>query len=188
MPTEPEAAGLLALLLLQDSRRDARQTSEGDLVLLRDQDRTRWDAARISEGLGGARARLAPGDAGPYQLQASIAGVHARAATASDTDWPRIVSLYDALYVAMPSPVVALNRAVAVSMASGPAAGLVIVDGLVADGQLDDYHLLHSTRAELLRRLGRDREASVEFARAIELATNDVDKRYLARRLAEVAV
>jgi RNA polymerase sigma-70 factor, ECF subfamily len=128
------------------------------------------------------------GPPGPYQLQAQIAGVHARAATAADTDWPRIERLYDQLYVVMPTSVVALNRAVAVSMARGPDHGLELVDGLVARGELNGYHLLHSTRAELLRRLGRDREASVEFARAIELATNDVDRRYLQRRLDEVAV
>jgi RNA polymerase sigma-70 factor (ECF subfamily) len=188
MPNEPEAAGLLALLLLQDSRRDARQTSEGDLVLLRDQDRSRWDAARISEGLVVLERASNLGPPGPYQLQAQIAGVHARAATAAATDWPRIERLYDQLFVVMPTPVVALNRAVAVSMARGPDRGLELVDGLVARGELNGYHLLHSTRAELLRRLGRDREASVEFARAIELATNDVDRRYLQRRLDEVAV
>jgi RNA polymerase sigma-70 factor (ECF subfamily) len=188
MPSEAEASGLLALLLLQDSRRDARQTSEGDLVLLRDQDRSRWDAARISEGLAVLERASALGPPGPYQLQAQIAGVHARAATAGETDWPGIERLYDQLYTVMPTSVVALNRAVAVSVARGPDRGLELVDVLVARGELNGYHLLHATRAELLRRLGRDREASVEFARAIELATNDVDRRYLQRRLNEVAV
>jgi len=146
MPDEPEAAGLLALLLLQDSRRDARQTQEGELILLRDQDRTRWDSARINEGLGVLERSSFLGPPGPYQLQAAIAGEHARAATAEATDWSRIVRLYDLLYAAMPSPVVALNRAVAVSMASGPERGLAIVDGLAASGELDSYHLLHSAR------------------------------------------
>jgi RNA polymerase sigma-70 factor (ECF subfamily) len=187
MPAEPEASGLLALLLLQDSRRDARETTAGDLVLLRDQDRSRWDTERITDGLAALERASFLGPPGPYQLQAAIAGVHARATTAAATDWPRIVSLYDLLLAVMPSPVVALNRAVAVSMASGPERGLAIVDALVEAGELDGYHLLHSARGELLRRLGRNREAAEEFTRAIELATNDVDRRHLARRLSEVA-
>lgn len=187
MPTEPEVQGLLALLLLQDSRRDARQTSEGELVLLRDQDRSRWDASRITEGLAVLDGAAFLGSPGPYQLQAAIAGEHARAATAEATDWPRIVRFYDLLLVVMPSPVVALNRAVAVSMASGPGRGLDIVDSIVERSELEGYHLLHSTRGELLHRLGRSNEAATEFGRALELATNDVDRRYLARRLAELA-
>ena len=186
MPTEPEIHGLLALVLLQDSRRDTRQTSEGELVLLRDQDRSRWDATRIREGLTVLEHASSMGPVGPYQLQAAIAGVHARAATARATDWQRIVDLYDRLLAVMPSSVVALNRAVAVSMASGPERGLAIVDLLVERGELDGYHLLHSTRAELLHRLGRDAEAAAEFSRALELATNDVDRRHLARRLVEI--
>ncbi len=188
MPAEPEVLGLIALLLLQDSRRDARQTSEGELVLLRDQDRSRWDAQRIAEGLAVLERASFLGPPGPYQLQAAIAGVHARATTAAATDWMRIVQLYDLLAAGMPSPVVSLNRAVAVSMAEGPERGLAIVDGLVAQGELGGYHLLHSTRGELLNRLGRSAEAAVEFGRALGLASNDVDRRYLSRRLAELSV
>ena len=188
MPEEPESLGLLALLLLQDSRRDARQSTEGELVLLRHQDRSRWDATRIAEGLAILDRVASLGPPGPYQLQAAIAGQHARAATTEATDWPRIVRLYDMLLAVMPSPVVALNRAVAVSMASGPEAGLAIVDSLVERGELDGYHLLHSTRGELLHRLGRAGEAADEFGRALDLATNDVDRRHLARRLAELPV
>ncbi|MEP7379158.1 MAG: DUF6596 domain-containing protein [Chloroflexota bacterium] len=182
MPDQSEVLGLLALLLIQDSRRDARQDAAGDLVLLADQDRSRWDRARIKEGL----AVLSRGRArGPYVLQAEIAAQHARAARASNTDWPGIVALYDELLAAQPSPVVALNRAVAVSMASGPAAGLALVDAIYASGDLADYHLLHATRGELLRRLGRLEDARVALARARELATNEVDRRYLGRRLRE---
>ena len=187
MPSEAEAMGLLALLLLQDSRRDARQTTEGDLVLLRDQDRSRWDQARIAEGTAVLERASALGPPGPYQLQAAIAGVHARATTADATDWPRIVALYDGLVTVMPSPVVDLNRAVAVSMASRPERALAIVDELTASGDLDGYHLLHSTRGELLARVGRAEDARVEFSRALELATNDVDRRHLERRLSEIA-
>jgi RNA polymerase sigma-70 factor (ECF subfamily) len=187
MPSEAEAMGLLALLLLQDSRRDTRQTPEGNMVLLRDQDRSRWDQARIAEGLAVLERASFLGPPGPYQLQAAIAGVHARAATADATDWPRIVALYDRLVTVMPSPVVALNRAVAVSMARGPERGLAIVDSLAQSGDLDGYHLLHSTRAELLARVGRSSEALEEFTRALDLATNDVDRRHLERRLAELA-
>src|SRR3990172_13046597 len=136
MPAEPEVSGLLALLLLQDSRRDARQGERGELVLLADQDRSRWDSGRIEEGLAvlDRAARLGP--RGPYQLQALIAAVHARAASAAATDWPRIVALYDELLAVQPSPVIALNRAVAVAMASGPAAGLALVDDIAATGNL----------------------------------------------------
>ena len=184
VPDQSEALGLLALMLLQDSRRDARVDAAGDLVLLADQDRSRWDRARITEGLAVlSRAR----SRGPYVLQAGIAAEHARAVVAADTDWPRIVSLYDALWVAQPSPVIALNRAVAVSMASGPAAGLALVDGLAASGELADYHLLHSTRGELLRRLGRIADSRAAYARALELATNEVDRRFLERRLQDLA-
>ena len=183
MNDESEALGLLALMLIQDSRRDARQDAAGDLVLLADQDRSRWDRARITEGLAVLRRARSPG---PYVLQAEIAAAHARAARAADTDWRRIVALYDELLAAQPSPVIALNRAVAVSMANGPAAGLALVDAIAASGDLADYHLLHSTRGELLRRLGRLEEARVALARARELATNDVDRRYLDRRLSDL--
>ena len=189
MPDEPEVVGLLALLLLQDSRRDARQDERGELVLLADQDRSRWDGPRIQEGLGllERAARLEP-PTGPFQLQALIAAEHARTATAAATDWPRIVSLYDELLAAQPSPVVALNRAVAVSMASGPTAGLALVDEIAAAGELADYHLLHSTRGELLRRLGRLEDARLALARARDLATNEVDRRYLDRRLSGLSL
>ncbi len=187
MPRESEVLGLLALMLLQDSRRDARQDSAGDLVLLADQDRSRWDQARITEGRAALSLAARMGGRGPYQLQALIAAEHARAAAAADTEWPRVVALYDELLALQPSPVVALNRAVAVSMASGPAAGLALVDAIAASGELADYHLLHSTRGELLRRLGRLEDACVALARGRELATNEVDRRYLDRRLRELA-
>jgi len=155
-------------------------------VLLREQDRSRWDGQRITEGLAVLEQASLLGPPGPYQVQAAIAGVHARAETAKATDWASIVRWYDLLLAVLPSPVVALNRAVAVSMASGPERGLDIVAALVERGELDGYHLLHSTRAELLNRLGRDEEAAAAFGRALELATNDVDRRHLARRLVEV--
>jgi RNA polymerase sigma-70 factor, ECF subfamily len=187
MPAEPEVLGLLALLLLQDSRRGTRQDAQGDLVLLADQDRSSWDQDRIDEGLAVLARAARMGSRGPYVLQALIAAEHARATVAADTDWPRIVTLYDELLVTQPSPVIALNRAVAVSMTSGPAAGLAIVDAIVASDELADYHLLHSTRGELLRRLGRLEDARVALARARDLATNEVDRRYLDRRLQELA-
>ncbi len=186
MPDEPEVLGLLALLLLQDSRREARQSSEGSLVLLSEQDRSRWDARRIDDGLAVLDRAAFLGAPGPYQLQAAIAAVHAEAATSEATDWARIVLLYDRLAAINPSPVVALNRAVAVAMARGPEQGLVIVDSLGASGELDGYHLFHATRADLLRRLGRNAEATVAYRRAIELASNDVERSFLERRLAEV--
>ena len=187
MPAEPEVLGLLALLLLQDSRRGARQDAQGDLVLLADQDRSSWDQDRIDEGLAVLARAARMGSRGPYVLQALIAAEHARATVAADTDWQRIVTLYDELLVTQPSPVIALNRAVAVSMASGPSAGLALVDAIAASGELADYHLLHSTRGELLRRLGRLEDAHVAVSRARELATNEVDRRYLDRRLQELA-
>jgi RNA polymerase sigma-70 factor (ECF subfamily) len=187
LPGESEVLGLLALLLLQDSRRDARQDAGGELVLLADQDRSRWDRARITDGLAALDHASRPGPRGPYQLQALIAAEHARTEVAAETDWERIVALYDELLAAQPSPVVALNRAVAVSKASGSAAGLALVDAIATSGELADYHLLHSTRGELLRRLGRLEEARVALTRARDLATNEVDRRYLDRRLRELA-
>jgi RNA polymerase sigma-70 factor (ECF subfamily) len=186
MPTEPESLGLLALLLLQDSRRESRQTEDGDLVRLADQDRSRWDRARLAEGLAVLERAAFLGAAGPLQLQAAIAAEHARAATAAATDWRRIVRLYDLLLEAMPSAVVELNQAVAISMADGPEHGLAVVDDIVERHTLDGYHLLHATRAELLRRLGRNVEAAAEFRLALELATNDIERAHLARRLEEV--
>jgi RNA polymerase sigma factor (sigma-70 family) len=180
MPDEPEARGLLALMLLQDSRRDARLGADGRLVLLEDQDRSRWDQSRIEEGLRVlARTRAT----GPYQLQAAIGAEHARAARAEDTDWARIASLYDVLAAIDPSPVVALNRAVAVAMAEGPERGLELVDSVEG---LDGYYLLHSARADLLRRLGRHEEAAAAYRRAIELAVNPPERDFLERRLLEI--
>ena len=186
MPSEPEVLGLLALLLLHDSRRDARQTPGGEVVLLRDQDRSRWDQSRIAEGLSVLERAASLGAPGPYQVQAAISAVHARAATHAETDWPRIVALYDALVELATSPVVELNRAVALAMAEGPERGLALIDELVERGGLDGYHLLHSARAELLTRLGRHGEARAGFERALALATNEADQDHLRRRLEEV--
>jgi len=186
MPSEPEALGLLSLLLLQDSRRDARQSASGELILLADQDRSRWDAMRIDEGLALLDRAAAAGAPGQYQLQAAIAAVHAEAPTAKETDWRRIVLLYDRLMALEPSPVVALNRAVAVSMARGPVEALAIVDDLALNGGLDDYYLLHSTRGELLRRLGRRPEAANAYERAASMASNAAEREFLERRRAQL--
>jgi RNA polymerase sigma-70 factor (ECF subfamily) len=183
---EPEALGLLALMLLQDSRRAARTSAGGDLVLLADQDRSRWDRARIAEGAALLERAVASGQVGPYGLQAAIAAAHAEAPTAQATDWARIVGLYDLLARAEPSPVVELNRAVAVAMADGPAAGLKLVGALEASGALAGYYLLPATRADLLRRLERPAEAAVHYREALDLAATDAERRYLARRLAEI--
>jgi RNA polymerase sigma-70 factor (ECF subfamily) len=180
MPDEPEAAGLLALLLLQHARRDARVDAAGRLVLLPDQDRSRWDAGQIGEGLALLRAAAGRAPAGPYLLQAAIAAEHARAPAAADTDWGRIAGLYAALEELTGSPVVRLNRAVAVAEVAGPAAGLTLLDGL----DLPGFHLLPATRADLLRRLGRPAEARVEYAAALELAGNAADRDFLTSRLA----
>lgn len=180
MPDEPEVLGLTALMLLQDSRRAARYTVSGDLVLLEDQDRARWDRAEIAEGIRLLGQALRRGSAGPYQLQAAIAAVHAQAETAERTEWPRIAALYTQLLTVAPSPVVALNHAVAVAMVDGPAAGLELVDDIAG---LERYHLLYATRADLLRRLGRLVEAAAAYRRAHELAENPADRRFLAERL-----
>jgi RNA polymerase sigma-70 factor (ECF subfamily) len=181
MPDEPEALGLLALMLLHHSRRDARLDAAGDLVLLEDQDRSLWRRDELAEGLAFAGRA---GFAEPYAIQAAIAAEHARAERAEDTDWSRIAALYDRLEASSPSPVVTLNRAVAVAMAEGPERGLALLDELAETGRLDDYRLLHSARADLLRRLGRDADAAAAYARALELATNPVERRFLERRLA----
>jgi RNA polymerase sigma-70 factor, ECF subfamily len=186
MPDEPEARGLLALMLLQHSRRDARTGAEGELVLLPDQDRSLWDGQEIAEGLALAEHAGRQGPAGPYIVQAAIAAEHARAARAEDTHWDRIAALYGHLAAVNPSPVVELNRAVAVAMAEGPGAGLELVEALAADGSLERYHLLHSTRADLLDRLGRKAEAAQAYRTAIELATNPVERSFLERRLSDV--
>jgi len=184
MPDEPEVLGLLALILLQDSRREARVGREGDLVLLEEQDRSKWDAAKIDEGVRMLDRAMARRRSGPYQLQAMIAALHARAASPDETDWPQIASLYGLLEELTGSPVVGLNKAVAMAMAWGPNAGLSAIDELSG---LEAYHLFHATRADLLRRLERAEEAAVAYRRALELATNPVEKRYLERRLREVA-
>ncbi|HXC63076.1 MAG TPA: RNA polymerase sigma factor [bacterium] len=183
----PEALGLLALMLIQESRRAARATPEGELVLLEDQDRARWDPGLIAEGLALVGRALAPPQPGPYALQAAIAAVHARALRAQDTDWKRIVGYYERLAGLVPTPVVGLNRAVAVAMAEGPAAGLALVDGLLAQGGLVEYHWAHSVRADLCRRLGRTAEARASYQRALDLAGSGPEQRFLRRRLAELA-
>jgi RNA polymerase sigma factor (sigma-70 family) len=180
MPDEPEALGLVALLLLHDSRRTARYSASGDVVLLADQDRSRWDHAEIVEGVGLLGRALRLGRRGPYQLQAGIAALHAQASSADRTDWPGIAALYAQLLVLTPSPVVALNHATAVAMATTPDEGLALIDRI--DG-LDRYHLLHAARADLLRRLGRSAQAASAYRRAHELATNPADRRFLAGRL-----
>lgn len=185
MPDEPEAVGLLALMLLHDARRAARSDAAGDLVPLEEQDRAAWDALQIDEGRALLEAALRRRRAGPYQVQAAIAACHATAPDAAATDWPQIALLYGELARLAPSPVVALNRAVAVGMADGPAAGLALVDDLADDGMLAGYHLLPATRADLLRRLGRGAEAAAAYREALDLATTDPERRYLARRLAE---
>ncbi|HKQ03165.1 MAG TPA: RNA polymerase sigma factor [Actinomycetes bacterium] len=186
MPDEGEALGLLALLLLHDARREGRVGPGGELVLLEDQDRSRWDRAEIHEGIKLLDQAIRRGPAGPYRLQACIAALHAVAPTAEATDWRRITLLYDQLMVVAGSPVVALNRAVAVAMVEGPAAGLDLIDTPAAAGTLDSYHLLHAARGDLLRRLGRAPEAAAAYRRALELATNPVEQAFLTHRLAEV--
>lgn len=186
MPDEPEALGLLALMLLDDARREARVGPGGELVLLEDQDRSRWDRARIAEGAALAERALRMRRPGPYQVQAAIAAVHDEAPSAAETDWVQIALLYDALKRLDPSPVVELNRAVAVAMVDGPARGLDLIDKIRATGALDEYHLLHAARADLLRRLHRPAEASAAYRRALELAGNEAERGFLARRLAEV--
>jgi RNA polymerase sigma-70 factor (ECF subfamily) len=184
---EPEVFGLLALMLLHESRRAARTSAEGELVLLADQDRARWDRAMIAEGCALVERGLRSRRFGPYTLQAAIAAVHAEALAAAATDWAQIVGLYDVLLRADPSPVVELNRAAAVAMRDGPAAGLALVDALLERGALRDYHLAHSARADLCRRLGRTAEARASYARALELARQEPERRFLERRMGEVA-
>jgi RNA polymerase sigma-70 factor, ECF subfamily len=188
MPDEPEAAGLLALMLLHDSRRLTRIDAAGDLVPMEEQDRGRWDAALIGEGVALLEKALRRRLPGPYQLQAAIAACHATAPTAADTDWPQIALLYGELLKFLPSPVVELNRAVAVGMADGPAVGLALVAGLEASGKLDGYPLLPATRADLLRRLGVLDEAAAAYREALALATTGSERRYLNRRLTETSI
>jgi RNA polymerase sigma-70 factor (ECF subfamily) len=182
MPDEAEALALLALVLLQDSRRDARVAEDGSLVLLEDQDRSRWNRDRIDEGLrllARARSLRRPG---PYLLQAEIAAVHARAEHAPDTDWPLAAALYGMLARVVDSPIVQLNRAVAVAMAAGPEEGLALVERIEG---LERYHLLHATRADLLRRLGRSADAAEAYRRALELVGNETERAFLQQRLRE---
>ncbi|MFF0490971.1 RNA polymerase sigma factor [Nocardia sp. NPDC004068] len=183
MPDEPEALGLVALLLLQDSRRAARYDETGEPVLLADQDRSRWDRDEIAEAVGVLDRALRLGRPGPYQVQAAVAALHAQAPDAEHTDWAGIAALYERLLALSPSPVIALNHAVAVAEASTPATGLALIDGI--DG-LDRYHLLHAARADLLRRLGRTAEAAAAYRRAHELAANPADRRFLAGRLRDL--
>ena len=183
---EPEAIGLLALMLLQESRRAARSTRSGELILLDAQDRSLWNRPQIAEGSALVERALASRRFGPYTLQAAIAAVHAQAARADATDWAEIVGLYDVLLGIDPSPVIALNRAVAVAMRDGPAAGLALIDEILASGRLDDYHLAHAARADLCRRLGRYDEARASYERALALARQEPERRFLQRRLDEL--
>jgi len=183
---EPEAMGLLALMLLHESRRAARTGPTGELILLDDQDRARWSRGQIAEGTGLVERALASRRIGPYTLQAAISAVHAEAPTAAATDWAQIVGLYDVLVRADPSPVIELNRAVAVAMRDGPAVGLDLIDVILARGALADYHLAHSARAELCRRLGRTADARASYTRALDLARQEPQRRFLERRLREL--
>jgi RNA polymerase sigma-70 factor (ECF subfamily) len=183
--TPAEATGLLALMLLHDARRDARLDEAGDLVVLEEQDRRRWDQRQIAEALPLVEESFR-GAPGPFAVQAAIASEHCRATRPEDTDWPQILRLYDLLERMQPSPIVSLNRAVAVAMVEGPWPALALVDGLAAAGDLDGYHLLHSARADLLRRAGSSEEAAESYALALALATNDSERRFLERRLREV--
>jgi RNA polymerase sigma-70 factor, ECF subfamily len=185
LPDEPEAGGLLALLLLQDARRAARVNAAGELVTLEDQDRNPWDTSQIEEGVQLLEAALRRGQPGPYQVQAAIAACHATAPEAADTDWAKIAALSGQLSRLVPSAVVKLNRAVAVGMRDGPTAGLALVEQLQQAGELAGYHMLPATRADLLRRLGRMDEAAVAYREALELASTDPERHYLTRRLTE---
>ncbi|MGH8220595.1 MAG: RNA polymerase sigma factor [Steroidobacteraceae bacterium] len=184
MLPEPEAVGLLALMLLQDSRRAARASAAGELIVLEEQDRTRWDRGQIEEGSELVSRALGSRRFGPYALQAAIAAIHCQAMRAADTDWREIVALYDLLRRIEPTPVVELNRAVAIAMRDGPSAGLALVDELLARGDLVEYRLAHAARADLCRRLGRAAEARAAYERALALTVQGPEKQYLARRLA----
>ena len=183
---EPEAVGLLALMLLHESRRAARTSPTGDVVLLDDQDRSLWNRAHIAEGSALVERALASRRFGPYTLQAAIAAVHAEALDPAATDWAQIVGLYDVLARVEPSPVIELNRAAAVAMRDGPAAGLALIDAILARGDLTDYHLAHSARADLCRRLGRAAEARASYERALALTRQEPERRFLERRLGEL--
>ena len=183
---EAEATGLLALMLLQDSRRAARTSSVGDLILLEDQDRSLWNQNQISEGASLVQRALSKGQVGPYTIQAAIASVHTQAASPVATDWDQIVRLYDMLLQMNPSPVVELNRAVAVAMYDGPMAGLTLIDGILTRGELGNYHLAHAARADFFRRLGRTAEARSSYKRALSLTQQEPERRFLEKRLSEL--
>ena len=183
---DPEATGLVALMLLHESRRAARTTPDGDLILLEQQDRAMWDQRLIDEGSRLVDEALACRRVGPYLLQAAIAAIHAGARTAAETDWNEIVGLYDVLARMAPSPVVALNRAVAIAMRDGPGAGLALIDGILSGGTLADYHLAHSARADLCRRLGRLEEARASYEQALALARQEPEQRFLRARLLDL--
>jgi RNA polymerase sigma-70 factor (ECF subfamily) len=184
---EPEVLGLLALMLLQESRRAARTSPTGDLVLLEDQDRALWNRDQIAEGTALVEQALASRQFGYYTLQAAIAAVHAQAPTVAATDWAEIVGLYGLLAQVAPSPIIELNRAVAVAMRDGPAAGLALIDALLAQGDLANYHLAHAAQADLCRRLGRTADARTSYERALSLTQQEPERRFLERRLAELA-
>ncbi len=183
---EPEAMGLLALMLLHESRRSSRATPAGEMILLEDQDRSQWDRAQIEEGVDLVERALASHRFGPYTLQAAIAAVHAEASNARATDWPQIVGLYDVLLRTDPSPVIELNRAAAIAMRDGPESGLALIDAILVRGDLTDYHLAHAARGDLCRRIGRTVEAIAAYERALELATQEPERRFIGRRLDEL--
>ncbi|RPH81591.1 MAG: RNA polymerase sigma factor [Nitrospiraceae bacterium] len=183
---QPEAMGLLGLMLLQDSRRAARASVTGELILLEDQDRSLWNREQITEGVALVQHALSAGQVGPYTIQAAIAAAHAQAPTAAATDWGQIVSLYTLLLQAEPSPVIELNRAVAVAMRDGPSAGLDLVDAILKRGDLETYHLAHAARADLCRRLGRTKEARASYQRALSLTQQEPERRFLEKRLREL--
>jgi RNA polymerase sigma-70 factor (ECF subfamily) len=184
---EPEVTGLHALMLLHESRRTARTSADGDLILLEQQNRSLWSRELITEGVALIERALSSKRIGPYTLQAAIAAVHAEAPSAEETDWPQIVALYDLLVRSEPSPIVELNRAVAMAMRDGPARGLELVDELLANGELESYHLAHAARADLCRRLGKNADARVSYERALGLAKQEPERRFLRKRLAELA-
>ncbi|HEX9366521.1 MAG TPA: DUF6596 domain-containing protein, partial [Vicinamibacterales bacterium] len=183
---EPEAMGLLALMLLHESRRAGRTSADGEIVLLDEQDRSLWNPEQIAEGAALVERALSSRRFGPYTLQAAIAALHAEAPTAAATDWRQIAGVYDVLLRADPSPVVELNRAAAIAMRDGPAAGLALIDAILARGDLADYALAHSARADLCRRLGRPDDARASYRRALELTRQEPQRRFLARRLGEL--
>jgi RNA polymerase sigma-70 factor (ECF subfamily) len=183
---EPEAQGLLALMLLHDSRRDARASADGELIVLEDQDRSRWNRASIDEGTALVRRALSSARFGRYTIQELIAAVHADAPTPEATDWSEIVGLYGVLLSMSPSPIIELNRAVAIAMRDGPEAGLRLVDAILERGDLTEYRLAHAARADLCRRLGRTADARISYERALKLTRQEPERRFLMRRLADV--